>query len=291
MRIERHVAATDCHHLPHGAELYPYGPNSPLVRGRPFAEHETQARPRVAIVNEVMATRFWPGTDPIGKRIKPGSATSPGDWFTIIGVVGNVKYGGLHVDSELTVYYPYTQVTAGDFHFVVRTRGAPLEAVRAVQREIWAVDPDLAIYSLRTMTSILASSMWQQRLWTAVLWVFAAIAVALALVGIHGILAWSVRQRSRELGIRVALGAQRRSVVALVLRHGMTLAFIGIVAGLAASAALTRPLSTLLFGVAATDPLTWIGVSLALPVVCAVACYLPARRAAAIDPIAVLKQD
>jgi putative ABC transport system permease protein len=263
----------------------------PLVRGRPFAEHETQARPRVAIVNEVMATRFWPGTDPIGKRIKPGSATSPGDWFTVIGVVGNVKYGGLHVDSELTVYYPYTQVTAGDFHFVVRTRGAPLEAVRAVQREIWAVDPDLAIYSLRTMTSILASSIWQQRLWTAVLWVFAAIAVALALVGIHGILAWSVRQRSRELGIRVALGAQRRSVVALVLRHGMTLAFIGIVAGLATSAALTRPLSTLLFGVAATDPLTWIGVSLALPVVCAVACYLPARRAAAMDPIAVLKQD
>jgi putative ABC transport system permease protein len=173
----------------------------------------------------------------------------------------------------------------------VRTRGAPLEAVRAVQREIWAVDPDLAIYSLRTMTSILASSIWQQRLWTAVLWVFAAIAVALALVGIHGILAWSVRQRSRELGIRVALGAQRRSVVALVLRHGMTLAFIGILVGVAASAALTRTLSTLLFGVASTDPVTWISVSLALPVVCAVACYVPARRAAAIDPIAVLKQE
>jgi putative ABC transport system permease protein len=160
-----------------------------------------------------------------------------------------------------------------------------------VQREIWAVDPDLAIYSLRDMTSILASSIWQQRLWTAVLWVFAAIALALALVGIHGMLAWSVRQRSRELGVRVALGASPRGVAALIVRQGMTLASIGVVLGLAVSAAATRTLSTLLFGVAASDSLTWIGVTLTVPVVCAVACYLPARRAAGVDPIAVLKQE
>jgi putative ABC transport system permease protein len=261
------------------------------LRGRAFGEQETQAYARVAIVNEAMAARFWPGSDPIGKRIKPGGAASPGDWFTVIGVAGNVRYAGLQVDSELTVYYPYTQVTAGDFNFIVRTRGAPLESVRAVQREIWAVDPDLAIYSLRDMTSILAGSIWQQRLWTAVLWVFAAIALALALVGVHGMLAWSVRQRSRELGVRVALGASPRSVVALILRQGMTLASIGIVLGLAVSVVAMRMLSTLLFGIAASDSLTWVGVSLIVPAVCAAACYFPARRAAAIDPMAALKQE
>ncbi len=263
----------------------------PLTRGRPFEEHETQARPRVAIVNEAMARRFWPDSDPIGKRIKPGSATAPGEWFTIVGVVGNVKYSGLHAESDLAIYYPYTQVTAGDFHFVIRTRGAPLESARAVQREIWAVDPDLAIYSLRTMTSILASSIWQQRLWTAVLWVFAAIAVALALVGIHGILAWSVRQRSRELGIRIALGAQAAEVIALIVRQGMTPAFVGIIVGLAVSTVVTRTLSALLFGITVMDPLTWFGVSLTLAMACAAACYLPARRAAAVDPIDALKQE
>jgi len=263
----------------------------PLTRGRLFEEHETQARPRVAIVNEALARRFWPDSDPIGKRIKPGGATSPGEWVTVVGVAGNVKYSGLHVDSELTIYYPYTQASAGDFNFVVRTRGAPLDWVRAVQREIWAVDPDLAIYSMRTMTSILANSLWQQRLWTAVLWVFAGTSVALALVGIHGILAWSVRQRSRELGVRLALGATPRSVAALVLRQGMTLTLVGLVIGLAASVALTRTVSALLFGITSMDPLTWIAVSVALAIFCAVACYVPARRAAGIDPVAALRQE
>jgi putative ABC transport system permease protein len=263
----------------------------PLTRGRSFEERETQARPRVAIVNEALVRRFWPDADPIGKRIKPGSATSPGDWVTVVGVAGNVKYSGLHIESELTIYYPYTQASAGDFNFVVRTRGAPLDHARAVQREIWAVDPDLAIYSMRTMTSILASSLWQQRLWTSVLWVFAATAVALALVGIHGILAWSVRQRSRELGVRLALGATPGRVAALVLRQGMTLTTIGLVVGLLASVALTRTLSSLLFGITSMDPFTWIVVSVTLASFCAIACYVPARRAAAIDPIAALRQE
>jgi putative ABC transport system permease protein len=263
----------------------------PLTRGRSFEERETQASPRVAIVNEALARRFWPGADPIGKRIKPGGPASPGDWVTVVGVAGNVKYSGLHIDSELTVYYPYTQASAGDFNFVVRTRGAPLDWARAVQREIWAVDPDLAIYSMRTMTSILDNSLWQQRLWTAVLWVFAATSVALALVGIHGILAWSVRQRSRELGVRLALGATPGSVVALVLRQGMTLTLVGLVAGLVAAVALTRTLSSLLFGITSMDPFTWIAVSATLAVSCAVACYVPARRAAAIDPTEALRRE
>jgi putative ABC transport system permease protein len=263
----------------------------PLTRGRPFEEHETQARPRVAIVNEAMTRRFWPDADPIGKRIKPGGAASPGDWVTIVGVAGNVKYSGLHVESELTIYYPYTQASAGDFNFVVRTRGAPLDWARAVQREIWAVDPDLAIYSMRTMTSILANSLWQQRLWTTVLWVFAGTSVALALVGIHSILVWSVRQRSRELGVRLALGATPGSVAALVLRQGMTVTLVGLVMGLVASVALTRTLSALLCGITSMDPVTWIAVSVTLAIFCAVACYVPARRAAAIDPIGALRQE
>lgn len=263
----------------------------PLTRGRSFEERETQASPRVAIVNEALASRFWPGADPIGKRIKPGGPTSPGEWVTVVGVAGNVKYSGLHVDSELTIYYPYTQASAGDFNFVVRTRGAPLDWARAVQREIWAIDPDLAIYSMRTMTSILDNSLWQQRVWTAVLWVFAAASVALALVGIHGILAWSVRQRSRELGVRLALGATPGSVAVLVLRQGMTLTLVGLVAGLVAAVALTRLLSSLLFGITSMDPFTWIAVSATLAVSCAVACYVPARRAAAIDPTDALRQE
>jgi putative ABC transport system permease protein len=262
----------------------------PLLKGRWFAEEETQARPRVAIVNDAMARRLWPGADPLGKRVKRGAVDADSDWHTIVGVVGNVKYGGLHVPGELTIYYPYTQTTAGDFHFVVRTRGAPLNWVDAVQREIWTVDRDLAIYSLRSMTSILASSIWQQRLWSAVFLVFAAVAVALAMIGIYGVLSWSVRQRYRELGVRVALGAQRRDVLVLILGQGMRLALLGLVCGLAASVILTRSLSSLLFGVSPTDPLTWIGVSALLLLVCAVACYLPARRASGVDPIAALRQ-
>jgi putative ABC transport system permease protein len=264
----------------------------PLLKGRPFADDETQVRPRVAIVNEAFARRFWPGSDsdPLGKRIKPGAVNSQSDWHTIVGVVGNVKYSGLHSDNELTVYYPYTQTTAGDFHFLVRTRGPSAGWVGAVQRQIWSVDPDLAIYSLRTMESILAASIWQQRLWSAMFAVFACVALALALVGIYGVLAWSVRQRVRELGIRLALGAQRREVIALVLKQGMALAVTGMAGGLAGSAILTRSLSSLLFGVASTDPLTWIVVSLMLPCACLVACYVPARRASGLDPISVLKE-
>lgn len=263
----------------------------PVTRGRPFDEDETQAHPRVVIVNEAMARRFWPNADPIGKRIRPGNAVSPDEWCTIVGVAGNVKYSGLQIDSDLTAYYPYTQVGAGDFHFIVRTRGEPLSMSGTVQREIWAADPDLAIYSMRSMTSILASSLWQQRLWAAVLLVLAAIAVALALVGIHGILAWSVRQRSREFGVRLALGASPGTVIALVLRQGMAVALAGIVLGLIASAVLMRTLSALLFGITAMDPLTWLAVSVTLALFCAAACYVPARRAAGTDPIAALKQE
>lgn len=263
----------------------------PLRRGRAFNEYETQAHPRVAIVNEALARRVWPGSDPIGKRIRPGNAVSPDEWFTVVGVAGNVKYSGLHVDSDLTVYYPYTQVGAGDFHFVVRMRGAPLDAAGAVQREIWTVDPDLAIYSMRSMTSILANSLWQQRLWAAVLLLLAVTALALALVGIHGMLAWSVRLRTREFGVRMALGATPSTVIALVLRQGMALASVGIVVGLFASAVAMRTLSTLLFGITVMDPLTWSAVSLTLAIFCAGACYVPARKAAATDPIAALKQE
>lgn len=263
----------------------------PLTTGRWFEERETQAFPRVAIVNEALAHRFWPNADPIGQRFKPGNATASGDWATVVGVVGDVKYSGLHVDTELTAYFPYTQASAGDFNFIVKTHGAPLDWAGAVQRAIWAVDPDLAIYSMRTMSSILANSLWQQRLWMAVLWVFATTSVALAVVGIHGILAWSVRQRSRELGVRLALGATPGGVAALVLRQGLRLTLVGLAAGLLTSVALTRALSSLLFGVTPLDPLTWIAVSAALAAVCAGACYIPARRAAAIDPIAALRQE
>jgi putative ABC transport system permease protein len=262
----------------------------PLLQGRTFTEEETLARPRVAIVNDAMARRLWPGADPVGQRIRPGGLNSKDDWYTVIGVVGSVKYSGLHVDNELTLYYPYTQRGAGDLHFLIRTRGAPLQWVDAVQREIWSVDPDLAIYSLRSMTSILVNSIWQQRLWGAVFSVFAVVAVVLALIGIYGVLAWSVRQRRRELGVRIALGAQRHDVVALIVGQGMRLVFVGLAGGLVASAILTRSLSSLLFGIGASDPLVWLGVFVLLSAACAVACYVPARRASTVDPIAVLKQ-
>jgi putative ABC transport system permease protein len=263
----------------------------PLLRGRPFAEEETQASPRVAIVSEVAAKRLWPGAEALGQRVKPGPAHAAGDWHTVVGVVGDVKYGGLNLEPEPTVYFPYTQTTAGDFHLLVRTRGAPLQWAAAVQREIWRVDPDLAIYSLRAMSSILAGSIWQQRLWSAVFSAFAVVAVSLALIGVHGVLAWSVRQRSRELGIRVALGAPRRAVIALVLREGMRPALVGLAGGVLAAVLLTRALSSLLFGIAAGDPLTWSGALVLLSLVCLLACYLPARRAARVDPVVVLKQS
>jgi putative ABC transport system permease protein len=260
-----------------------------LVHGQTFSGRETLDSPRVAIVSRSLANRLWPSDTALGKRIKPGSAAAASPWHTIVGVAGDVKYSGLHTNADLTVYYSYSQVTAGDFHFLIRTHGAPLDAVPAVQREFAAIDPDLALYSLRTMESIVSNSLWRQRLWGTVLGIFAAAALLMAVVGMYSVVTWSVRRREQEMSIRLALGAQRRSIIFLVVRHGMTLTVVGIAAGLAATAVATQSLSSVLFGVGRTDPPTLIGMSLVLGTVSFLACLAPAQRAATAELQKVLK--
>ncbi len=261
----------------------------PLLRGEVFSGRESLATPRVTIVSAAMARRLWPQETPLGKRLKIGDVQSSNAWHTVIGVVGDVRYRGLNEEPEPTAYYPFTQATAGDMNLLVRTDGPPLDRARNVEHTIGLVDPGLAVYSVRTMEAIVADSIWQQRLWGTVLGIFAAVALALAAVGIYGVLSWSVRQRQREMAVRLALGAGRRGVVALALGDGMRPALAGLVCGLLASLVVTRTLSAVLFGVSPFDTVILLVAAAAVAMVCGVACCIPAWHASRVDPSTVLK--
>jgi putative ABC transport system permease protein len=244
----------------------------------------------VVIINETMAKRFFPGEDPIGKRLDLGDAREP-DWEEIVGVVGDVKHYGLNRETTAQTYEPHTQRPVSGMTLVARTSGDPASLSAAIRGEVLKIDKEQPVYDIRTLEQYFSTSIAEQRFSAMLLGIFAAVAMALASVGIYGVLSYSVTQRRREIGIRTALGAARRDVLKLVVGHGMLLTLIGMAIGLGAAFALTRVMSTLLFAVSATDPMTFGMIALLLGAVALLACWIPARRATKVDPMVALRHE
>jgi putative ABC transport system permease protein len=266
-----------------------------LRQGRFFDEHDdAQAQP-VAIINETMVRQYWPGGNALGKRFKLGQVDSQQPWVMVVGIIGDIKEMGLEAPPKAEMFFPYQQMSNAFWNaprdLVVRTAGDPLSVVTAVRQAIWSVDPTQPVSNIRTMDEILSEEVAQRRIGMTLLVAFAALALLLASLGIYGVLSYAVTQRTPEIGIRMALGAGRQEVVRMVLADGMRLATAGVAIGLGVSLALTRLMTGLLFGVSASDPRTLTGVTLLLTAVALLACYIPARRAAKVDPMVALRYE
>jgi len=261
----------------------------PLLQGRLFTDADDSQAPPVAIVDADFARRFWPEQDPIGKRVSAGDS----DWRTVVGVVGHVRHYALNVRGREQVYFPQTQsrFNIRAMFVAVRAAGDPAELASAIRRQAAQLDPEQPVYAVKTMDDLLGASVAEPRLNLILLGSFAGLALLLATVGIYGVLAYSVTQRTREIGIRLALGARPGDALLLVVRQGLLLALAGVAAGLAGSLAVARFLSALLFGVTPTDPLTYAAVSALLLGVALAACCVPARRAARVEPIVALRYE
>jgi putative ABC transport system permease protein len=250
----------------------------------------------VIIINEAMARQYWPNEDPIGKRLASTDDNFWRDkplWREIVAVVKDVRYTALDTEARAQMYTPFNQFPPvfSDRTLVARTDGDPQSFAPSVRGEVQAIDKDQPISHIRTMEKLVAGSASQRRFNMSLLTAFAGLALLLAAVGIYGVMSYSVEQRTREIGLRMALGAQTRDVLRLVVRQGMTLTLIGAVIGLIAALGLTRLIENLLFGVSATDPVTFLVVASLLALVAMLACYLPARRATKVDPLAALKAE
>ncbi|HXD34187.1 MAG TPA: ABC transporter permease [Pyrinomonadaceae bacterium] len=265
----------------------------PLKAGRNFGPQDyTDHAPLVGIANESMVRTYFKDEDPIGKRV--GWARDPQvHWITIVGVVGDVKHFGLDLPDAPGLYMPYTQINPWKrwMTFVARTQADPNTMGQAIKQQIWKVDPQLPVTKAQTMNEVAASSFAARSFNMLLLAIFAGLALVLAAVGIYGVMSYAVTQRTQEIGIRMALGARSPDVLRLILRTGMTMTLIGVVIGVAGAFALTRVMSTLLFGVTPTDKLTFAAVSLVLIIVALLACYLPARRATKVDPMVALRYE
>jgi len=263
----------------------------PLRKGRFFDETDTAEKPRVILVDERMAEELWPGQNPIGKRVRFGDLKSTAPWREVVGVVGRVKQYGLDSDPRIAFYNAQTQAESRSLYVTVAGGGDPTALGAAIKREIRALDPELPVYRLRTMTEWLDLSLARPRFAMLLFTGFAALALALATIGIYGVMAYLVGQTTREIGIRMALGATDRAVLGLVLRQGLSVALAGAAIGLAGAFALQRLMASLLFGVHGADPLTFVAVAVLLTVTALAATYIPARRAARIDPIVSLRTE
>jgi putative ABC transport system permease protein len=262
----------------------------PLLRGRNFTDQEASEAKHVVLISESLAERYFPGEDPLGKRITVPMSEKPVP-TEIIGMVGDVRYDSLTDQAEPTVYLPHPELTYGFMTLIIRTDGDPAAMTPVVRDELRAMDSDQPVSDVRTMDQVMAETVSRPRFNTLLFGLFAGLATLLAGVGIFGVMNYSVTLRTRELGIRMALGAQPGKVLMLILRQGLLLTLIGIGIGLAGALALTRVISGLLFGVVATDPVTFAAIVLLLAAVSLVACYIPARRATKVDPVIALRYE
>ena len=263
----------------------------PVVKGRAFNAQDRENAPAVVIINETFARRFFPGEDPVGKAIIPGEGEKPVT-REIVGVVGDVRHAGLDAERTLEYYVPYEQADVDRLTVVARTAsGNPTNVAAALRGVVVAMDKEQPVYNIRPMTQLLDESVARRRFNMMLLGGFAILAVLLASIGIYGVISYTVAQRTREIGIRIALGAQIGDVIKLVLKQGLALALVGLAAGLVVAFFITKLMSSLLFGVSATDPVTFGTVALILFFVALLACYIPARRAANVDPNVALRYE
>ena len=272
-----------------------------LMRGRLFDRTETPDSARVIVINETLAKRLWPGEDAVGKRLKqgwpetPDHATAPGAYFSpwreVVGVVSDVKFNGITNETPMQAYLPLVQEPARSLALVVRAATEPTSLAPAIEAIVHDLDKDLPLFEVRTMEEMLDASMARERMSMLIFAVFAIVALALASVGLYGVVAHGVTERTHEIGVRMALGAEGRHVLGLVVRQGLSMAVVGTVIGVAGAVALSRWIQALLFGVTATDPATFAAVVATLLAVAAIACYIPAWRATRVDPTTALRAE
>jgi len=270
----------------------------PLLRGRDLTDADTPDSPAAVLISESMAKRFWPNEDPIGKRLT--MTFFPDKSREIVGVVGDVKQNGMNVmEPVASLYFPLSQISASaladwrsfPLSVVVRTTSQPSRLTSAVTGAVHEIDPEIPVTDVLSMEEYIGNSLWQQQMSMLLLAAFAGLALLLASVGIYSVLSYAVRRRLQEIGIRMALGAQARDVLRMILGQGAKLAAIGIGIGGVAALALTHLMRTQLFGITATDPLTFATVAILLMLVAMAACYLPARRATKVDPMVALRYE
>jgi len=261
----------------------------PLRGGRFFDESDVIGKLPVTLVDEFMAQQLWPGQDAVGKRIHMVESETP--WMTVVGVVGRVKQEALDVEPRIAFYLPQTQYPARQMTVVLRGAGDAAALARLVKTELGEIDASLPMYAVRTMQERVDESLAPRRFAMTLLALFAGIALVLASVGVYGVMAYLVSQGTREIGIRMALGATQREILRLVLTQGMSLAAVGLGIGLVAALVFTRLMHSLLFGVSAWDPISFGGIALLLGVVALLATYIPARRAGRVDPILCLRAE
>ncbi|MGB9462891.1 MAG: ABC transporter permease [Candidatus Acidiferrum sp.] len=266
----------------------------PVRAGRGFTDMDRQGQPLVAVVNETFVEKFFPHEDPLDARIDWGRSKSPHQWMTVIGVVQDVKYWGLDQPADPAVYAPFSQSDEAWRRWMtlaIRTPGPSNTLVDEVKQQVWSLDRQIPVSDIQSMNGLMAESLAQQRFNMLLLGIFAALALVLSAVGIYGLMAYAVSQRTHEIGVRVAVGAQQRDVLRLIVGDGAKLAFFGIAIGIVAAFALTRLMASLLFEVAPTDPETFAVVAVLLAAVALMACYIPARRATRVDPMVALRYE
>jgi putative ABC transport system permease protein len=266
------------------------------VRGRAFTAQDDQDHPGAVIVNEAFVRHFFPNEEPLGRKLRPGPPGRIWDGqkltsFEIVGVVRDVKFDGLASASEPAYYLPAPQAPLEDMTVLVRTSSGPRAVISSLRQAVWAIDANQPLSNINTLEQIVSESIAQPRLNMLLMMLFGGLALLLSAVGIYGLLSYAVTQRTQELGIRMALGANVTDVLKLVLKQGMLLALIGEVIGLAGAFALTRLMSGLLFGVTPTDTTIFAGVVAVLTLTALFACYLPARRATKVDPLVALRYE
>jgi putative ABC transport system permease protein len=260
----------------------------PLVRGRWFTDREMRERSNVVIVNETLVKRYFPNEDPLGKQLVI-QMTDPNVPTEIVGVVGDAKFSDLRLETRPQTYWPHPQLAYNAMTFTVRTANDPMSFARAVEHEVQSLDKDQPVSDVRTMDQWIARTLAQARFNFLLLTVFAGVALALASIGIYGVMSYAVSQRTSEIGVRLALGAERRDILRLIVGNGMRLTLIGLAAGLVLAIALSRTLTTLLYQTAGTDAATLGAVVAVLGAVALAASYVPARRASRIAPVEALR--